>query len=269
MRIKSSLLAAAAAAIVTLASCESTPADERLIVDGSSFEPQRTVLIEDFTGQTCVNCPGAHELLSEFEGLLNSPDHVGIIAVGIHIPTFGRPAPTGLVAVEADAYSVGVDNAPSARINRRSFNGETVLNTDKWTGAVMNEIKRKAQIAFTDLTAELTPDGKHVNIHGKVLAQETANSARLQLWLVEDDVVKPQMLPNGADAKYVHHSVFRAAINGVNGSKIEIKEKKETPFEQLNYPLAEYVNPANLRIVAFVYTDNDGVLNAAHTKIQN
>lgn len=264
MKILSSLLAATAA-ILTLASCESTPTEKRFVaVDDSSFEPQRTVLIEEYTGQTCVNCPGAHKLLGELEGRFNTANHTGIISVGIHIPNFGRPAPAGLVAPEGQEYSVGVDAAPSARINRRTG----VVSTDRWTGAVINEIIRKSPVTFTELNANLKSDGKNISISGKIYAADNIKNARLQLWLVEDDIVAPQLLPDGADANYVHHSVFRGAINGINGKQIDLKEKKETAFEVKSYPMADYVNTANLRVVAFVFTDSEGVLNAHHAKIQ-
>ena len=252
-----SSLPAALGAILMLASCESIPEDERYIPDDSSFEPVRTVLVEEYTGQTCVNCPGAHELMGNLEAKFNSPDNVGIISVGIHIPTFGRPAPSGMVAVEAETYSQGVESAPSARINRRT----DPLTTDRWTGSILSELMRKSPIVFTELTADLKADNT-ISVSGKVHSSENLADTKLQLWLVEDDIMLPQLKPEGPVADYVHHSVFRAAINGVNGQSIDLQEKKETPFHVANFPLAEYVNPENIRIVAFVYSDADGVLNA-------
>lgn len=252
-----SSLPAALGAIMLLVSCESIPENERFIPDDSSFEPVRTVLVEEYTGQTCVNCPGAHELMANLESKFNSPDNVGIISVGIHIPQFGRPAPAGMVAVEADNYSQGVESAPSARINRRT----DPLTTDRWTGAILNELMRKSPIVFTELTADLNADNT-ITVAGKVHSADNLADTKLQLWLVEDDIEMPQLKPDGPVADYNHHSVFRAAINGVSGSGIELKEKKETPFSVGGFPLADYVNPENLRVVAFVYNDADGVLNA-------
>ncbi len=256
MKILSSL-PAAVAALLLLASCDSIPEDERFVPADSSFEPARTVLVEEYTGQTCVNCPGAHILMGDLEAKFNSREHVGIISVGIHIPMFGQAAPKGMVAVEADTYSQGVESAPSARINRRT----DPLTTDRWTGSILQELVRKSPIVFTGLTADLTPDGQ-LSVDGKVHSSENLKDTKLQLWLVEDDIKMPQLKPEGPVADYRHHSVFRAAINGVNGQNIELKEKKETPFHVSGFPVADYVNTDNLRVVAFVYNDADGVLNA-------
>lgn len=263
MKILSSLLAASAA-LLLFSACESTPLEERFVpVDSDSFEPQRTVLIEEYTGQTCVNCPGAHELMERLEERFNSPEHLGVLSVGIHIPVFGRHAPAGLVATEADTYSNGVDNAPTARINRRTG----VVNTDQWTGAILNELLRKSPIVFSELTADAAADGSAIRVDGKIRSTENISDAKLQLWLVEDDIVMPQMKPDGPVADYVHRAVFRGALNGVNGQSIDIKEKKEVSFSLPSFPLFDYVNLENLRVVAFVYTEADGVLNAYHCKV--
>lgn len=256
----------AAAAIVSLASCESTPLDERFKPAGDSFEPQRTVLIEEYTGQKCVNCPEAHKLLKELEARFNSDERVGVISVGIHIPMFGTAAPVGYVAPEADRYSEGVESAPSARINRRT----EVLTSDQWTGKLIAEVIRKAPLEIDNLKATLNADGKSIAISGDISVTDEVAKSKLQLWLVEDDITGLQLLPgNQFDFAYNHHSVFRAAINGINGQDVSLTSGKVTPFEITSYPLADYVTAANLRVVAFVYNDNDGVLNAAHVNVKS
>lgn len=265
MKLLSSL-PAIAASLLLFASCETTSPDERFFpVNDSEFRPQRTVLIEEFTGQTCVNCPNAHTLLGQLEERFNTNNHLGVLSVGIHIPLFGREAPVGFVAPEAEEYSAGVESAPSARINRRTG----IINTDKWTGEVLNEILRKSPISFGELTATLNAESWTISISGSVRALESVdNDSKLQLWLVEDDIVKPQLTSDGPIKDYIHHAVFRSAINGVKGEPIELKEHSTTSFEVKDYLLPEYVNLDNLRVVAFVYSDADGVLNATHKHIE-
>lgn len=259
-----SLIPAAAAAILMLASCESTPVDERFVaVDPKDFVPQRTVLIEEFTGQTCVNCPNAHKLLNDLDAKFNVDGHVGFIVVGIHYSDFGLDVPRGFVTPESNKYAADVPNAPSARINRRT----DIIGTDLWTGSLLKEMVRKSSVEFDKITASLNSDGSGINIVGTVSASETYTNAHLQLWLVEDDIVAPQLTEDGADANYVHHAVFRGAINGINGQPISLNANKDTKFKE-NYPLPEYVNKEHLRVVAFVYTAADGVLNAAQTEVK-
>ena len=44
---------------------------------------------------------------------------------------------------------------------------------------------------------------------------------KLQLWLVEDSIVAPQMFPNNkVEKEYVHNHVFRDPINGDWGTEV-------------------------------------------------
>ena len=262
MKFLSSLLTASAA-LLLFSACDSVSPDESfVVVDPNEFEPQRTVLVEEFTGQLCPNCPRAHALMANLESKFNSSDRMGIITVGIHVPVYGSNVPKGMVTIEAatdELYGRDFSTAPAARINRRRSSPITTI--DQWTGAILSELTRKSPVEFTELTADLNHDNT-ITISGKVHSSENIDDTKVQLWLVEDDIVMPQISDGIGVPDYNHHSVFRAAINGVNGQSIDLQEKKETPFHVANFPLAEYVNPENIRVVAFVYSDADGVLNA-------
>lgn len=264
MKLLSSL-PAAAAALLMFASCQTTAPDERFtIIDDSEFVPQRSVLVEEFTGQTCVNCPGAHELMASLEGRMNSADHIGIISVGIHTPLFGLQVPRGFVTEESEHYSRMAESAPSARINRRYG----VVNTDKWTGSILAEVVRKSPITFSDCAARINRNGM-VDISGRIICTDDVNDTRLQLWLVEDNIVAPQLTSEKPIADYVHHSVFRKAINAIDGEPVEIKRNSAVRIDEKNFVIPEFVKDnGNLRVVAFVFNEKDGVINATQFPVQ-
>ena len=54
------------AAVMLLASCDNISEDERFIYVKPA-DVKRRVLIEDFTGQRCVNCPAAHEEIDRLQ----------------------------------------------------------------------------------------------------------------------------------------------------------------------------------------------------------
>ena len=69
-----------------LAACNPVAQDDRYEL----IEPaqvNRVVLIEDFTGQNCINCPAAHEVIEPLQ--MQYPDNV--VAVSIHAGAFGIP----------------------------------------------------------------------------------------------------------------------------------------------------------------------------------
>ena len=74
------------AALVLVSSCDEISTDERL----TYVEPPqacRGVLIEDYTGQYCVNCPRATE---EIERLVEQYGDTSVIAVAIHSGPFSK-----------------------------------------------------------------------------------------------------------------------------------------------------------------------------------
>ena len=94
-----------AAAAVLLNACNDTPApDERYIPQGS-VEINSKVLIEEFTGQLCVNCPTAHAEMKRFAEMFG---HENIISVSIHGNSGAQmaiPAPAGLGTEEGAEYN--------------------------------------------------------------------------------------------------------------------------------------------------------------------
>lgn len=240
--------------LMLLAAC-SAPED-RFVPAGDDFAPKRGILIEEFTGQGCVNCPKAHSLLKDIEKQFGAAD---IIAVGIHIPQFGADAPDGFVTPESRYYGRDAESAPSAIINRR--NG--VVNTDQWLRLIIEDIATAPQVAFSDFVATAADGKLQVSLN---VTSDKPLTGRLQLWLVEDDIKAVQMLPdNQIDMEYNHHAVLRCALNGLDG------EEYVFPATAVlnDFTLPSYVNPANLRVVAFVFTQSQGVLNAVQTHVTN
>ena len=88
MNFKNIKYVALAFAAVAMTACDEKDADERY-----TYVPpvtaERGVLLEDFTGQACVNCPNATEEIHELQ------EHYGdkVVAVGIHSGQFSKKLP--------------------------------------------------------------------------------------------------------------------------------------------------------------------------------
>ena len=81
----------------------------------------------------------------------------------------------------------------------------------------------------------------------------------LQIWITEDSIVKPQIIPGGEDEAYVHMHELRAAINGTCGEELPSANYSAETSETLsfsNYQLGDDWVPKNLSLVALVY-DNE------------
>lgn len=256
-----------------LCSCSPVGEDERLIYVKPA-EIGRAVLIEDFTGQRCVNCPYASELIEDLQGQYGD---CNIIAVGIHSEPLGfagSTTATGLMNDESQAYGKywNVESQPCGMVNRRSG----LLDRNDWSTAVYNEIQQLAPVMI-QLSADYDQESLSADIDVSVSALQDI-SGKLQLWLLQDSITAMQIIPSTgkADRDYVHNHVFRKSVNGQWGDDISIENGKT---HEASYTVSldngqrpqfspEYV-PEHCSIVAFVY-DKSGVLQVVkdHLRIK-
>ena len=245
-----------------LVACDNIPEDERLIYVKPAAV-SRTVLIEDFTGQRCVNCPNATEAI---EQLIEQYGDSGVIAVGIHSGPFARNVngtTLPLWTAEGDEYFsyFGVEQQPSGMVNRLS-----VSNYTDWSALVYNQIQLTAPLSI-QLEVELDEEARSLAVTSSMMATDGNVNGKLQLWLVEDSIVSPQYMPDGKPVRdYVHNHVFRQSINGTWGEEVSIPEGEKRAI-QSSATIAEAYDIDQLSVVAFVY-NNTGVMQATKIKIK-
>lgn len=263
MKIKNLFLGVATAAMaMAAASCSNIDEGDRLIYVKPA-EVGRAILIEDFTGQRCINCPTGTEIIN---GIVDTYGEDNVIAVGIHsgpLGFAGNSKTVGLMTDTGNEYYTRWDKENKMGQPWVVFNRKTSPDShyNNWAAMVGTIISEKANLsvkianaydaATRTLTTTVGADGVNGTVNGK-----------LQVWIVEDGVKALQMMPDGKSNKeYIHNHVFRAAVNGTWGEDVTVKEG-ETTTKQYQYVLPEAWNADNIAIVAFVYNDG-GVENVA------
>ncbi len=258
MTTKTFLMGCLTAIAAVLTACSHIDEGERLIY----VEPaaaQRVVLVEDFTGQKCVNCPNATNALND---ILDAYGEENVIPVAIHCGPFGLNTATGLVTETGktywNAFFSDTQGQPVAKINRGPANDDY----KNWAQPIAEELARATNVTL-EVEASYNPAGRRLQVNVSALGT-AGESQKLQLWLVEDSIVAIQALPTGGtDRQYVHNHVLREAINGDWGEAITFGE--ESVLVQKEFTLNEEYKAGNCCIVAFTYDDN-GVTQAAKTK---
>lgn len=262
MNIKTIGTLALLALTSAIVSCDNIDEDERFVQ--RTFTAERNVLVEEFTGQMCVNCPNGHQVLSAIQNLTQ---HHAIV-VGIHAGNLALSesvAPgIGLANDEGAIYDsrYGVEAYPSAVINRKTA---PISDTNAWQGLVAGFLETPATAELTPV-ATLSEDGKSINVSCAVLPQ-TAIDGKLQLWLTESGITNMQLVPTvGYDMNYVHNHVFRAAINGIDGQEVNLVADEMQSFST-DIAVKDDWNTDNLSVVAFIYNSKDGVIQVEETKV--
>ncbi len=219
----------------------------------------RNVLLEDFTGQRCPNCPKGTAIIEQLQEAYGER----VIAVAIHggpLGFKGSATVKGLATDFGDEYydHWKLEYQPVGLIDR----GGATNYTD-WLKAVKDELGYVSEIKM-ELEATLKGDQIEINVKEEAY---TNFSGKLQVWVLEDGIVALQTMPEGNNNReYVHNHVLRTPVNGTWGEDFSIsqKEKKE---QTLTQAVSADWNPANLSIVAFVYNDY-GVEQAIKTRVK-
>lgn len=250
------------AATLSLASCSDIAEDDRLIYV-EPIQVSKHVLIEDFTGQRCVNCPAATDTI---EALQEQYGTDNVIAVGIHSGPFSKTVSgqTFPLWTETGDYyydSSNIESQPTGVIDR-----QTVSSTPQSWGAIVRNalqgtapIKLDATTSYDEATRTAT-----INIQTKGVEQDI--TGKLQVWLTEDSITSIQYMGDGSiNPNYVHNHVFRTAVNGRDGEDISIHWDEEKTVT-CSAVLDEAWKAEDMSAVIFVY-NTSGVLQTVKAKI--
>ena len=254
------------AACALCAACSEISEDDRYTLRPPA-ERKRTVLLEEFTGQTCTNCPTAHRIVNGLKQQYGD----GFISVSIHAGMFGiADNPNmpwqGLMTPEGDEYAShwGVSFYPSGMVNRTSG----VLNMDDWADRVYEDVA-KAPILDIRLSAgvETGEDGVRTIVVHTDLEPSQNIDGYLQLWITESGIRSVQIDGGTTLTDYEHNHVYRASVNGLWGEKLSLSAHLYTTYEH-RIAVGEKWDAGNLSVVGFVYNDAEGVLQAAECEVQ-
>jgi hypothetical protein len=180
----------------------------------------RNVLIEDYTGHTCNNCPPAATIAKNIETTYSGRAFVLSVHAGGATNSFQRVSadyPTDFTTEAGTAYSVDIPNFfgnPSGLISRKIYNTKLWLVSGDWdaaTQAVLNENKLVANI---QIISKYYPETGGVFVHYEVEAKEDiSDDLRVIILLAEKKVISPQKMPDGSKTSdYEHHNVLSGIL---------------------------------------------------------
>ncbi|WP_297118718.1 Omp28 family outer membrane lipoprotein [uncultured Porphyromonas sp.] len=253
-----------ALALTILVSCKPMPESERLIPNEMETTKGRAVLIEDYSGVLCINCPKAAN------GITKAAEAYGdkVVIVALHGSTtdVGTPPeedPKGLYSPEAATYFERLQaggSLPVATFNRRSLassGGKTYSDSYTQWPAVMQSVRELPQLYKIDL--QVSESDRKVTTRCTATALEqteaaTAPELYLQLWLIEDNIVAPQHISTKVINDFQHNHIFRQTLNGIDGEAYQLGQN----YDKTSAIEREVVNPDHCAVVAILYDHKTG-----------
>ncbi len=222
----------------------------------------RKVLIEEFTGHKCTNCPGGHEKLAELHNIFKDT----LVMVGIHATSLAKPSSNANSIWKYNfrteegmdiADYFGISGIPAAIINRQPYAGGWGIS--EWQSKIQAVDRSKSYAAIQMINQFNTPSQNSLKVNVKVTMLENYDApVKLSLLLIEDGIIKPQMLGDlSTDTNYVHNHVLRANLNGTFGEYLtpDGKVEKDSAYiyaYTIDFTKHDWV-PANCSVVAILY----------------
>lgn len=218
------------------------------------------ILVEEFTGMHCQNCPtGAaklHELIELYPGK--------IVPVAVHAGYFARPKKgqydfrTEIGTAWDQFFGNSEAGTPNALINRLSLNKKMIFAPNEWV-EVFGPILNKEADFKIELKSTMNADAKTITAEVKVETMKNIDKKHnLTLVLVQDKIVDIQNVSGKVKEEYEHNHVLRAGFNGTWGEEIIASPVAKGTKIDKTYTLSvkedekhPWATP-NLKVVAFI-----------------
>jgi hypothetical protein len=236
---------------------------------GETPTVQKYVLLEDYTGVKCVNCPAAGELALQ----LQEQYHHNVIVLGVHAGDLANFPLFNLKTPEGDAWwsQFNFQQNPIGTVNRKMINGGYAYDSPMWADAVAEALQEEAALEMSSAIEynEATRNLK-VDVTSKFLA-ELPDTYSLTVCIMEDSIVGIQQTAEGIVNDYVHRHVFRTTMNGAWGE--DINTAAIAPGDEITKSYTKTLDAAynadQCYIIAYVSnSDTKEILQVTEKKIK-
>lgn len=237
------------------------------IPDTNTVELKQNVLMEDFTGHVCGNCPEGTVILRQLEATYGER----LIVISVHAGTLSWPQPpdypTDFRTTEGNLLNSTFKNdligLPNGHVNRVPGPKGIVHDKDSWAEAVAAQLNA---IPTVDLKLARAYDSTTrtviLDVDVKYLEAGTADDNIVAV-LTESNIISDQKdydsIPQHIE-NYEFDNVLRSSFNGVWGEPLSttVIAKGTTIKKQLTYTLPADKSwvPANCDVVVYVHRHN-------------
>ena len=240
------------------------------------------VLIENYSGHKCLNCPTANDVAFELETtnlgrIFSTSIHSGPAGSTVFQNTDGLLFSNDLTNLNGLSIATQItDNSfiglPMGTINRKPFNNQLFQSNINWqsnSNSILNannlEVNLQAKTNYFESTRGLF-------LHTEIDVLNAISDDLYQVvYLIEDSVISPQIMPsnlgfpNNIDELYVQRNIMRGCIDnnpmGIQLTDIYKVDKfgnvltGDKFYVNYTYHLPNQYNPENMHLLIYVYNN--------------
>jgi hypothetical protein len=246
--------------------------------EGIQLNTSRKVLLEDYTGHRCPNCPAAGKLMKELKEVYGD----NLVMMAVHAtqlakikfgPHYLYDFTTETGDIWSDHFGLNLSGIPNGLINRKERDGSRIISPGSWATVIYDELNLPAE-ASIELEAKWEQQSRQISVRAlTTIADPMAGEAYyVTVVLLEDSIIKPQFnndpaigpVPDILD--YVHNHVLRMSFTGAWGVPINPQVVDTRNFTYTLDGSSDIV-PENCRVIAFISNSNREVLQAEEIRL--
>lgn len=242
--------------IALFSSCDKIQQDDFLQGDGGGSTDTtsiiKKILIEEFTGFKCKNCPEAAIELQAIENLYEGK----IVGIGIHAGFFATPSGNFTTDFRTEAgneleefFSASISGLPIGMVNRLGHPNSVLTQHTEWASIVSGIINNEPSIGI-----KISESSNQITVEAKQLIN-TSGNLKLVVCITEDHIIDKQLYGNDLIEDYEHNHVLRKHLNGTWGTDITLTSEY-TSFN-FDYTLENNWVRNNCNVIAYVYNDSN------------
>ena len=206
--------------LFALISCDEKPVE---LLDVVVPPGNKTVLVEDFTGVSCPNCPEGARIVENLRGFYGKDR---IISIAIHSIGFDNLHPNSKYQLKTDEGQELQDHLgtlfskPAAAINRTlsvEDGGLFYTVKEKWPDAIITELDRTSELNIS-MELDYSSSSREVEINVQFIPVVDINTPlHITALIAESGIVDPQSDLQGVVEDFVHDHVLRDLITAPQG----------------------------------------------------
>ena len=243
-----------------------------VIVEGGEIEPTgKTVLIKDFTGARCVNCPAAAEYAHNLQHQLDE-DHIFIMSV--HAGYLAQPIGSfpNFLTEEGTEWYNNHDSNPLFAVDHVALTDGNTFNEGQIDAPVTAALEEEQTFEIV-VDRQFEEASRHLQVNVQAIALvDFDGEFYITACLVEDHITGWQTTPAGVDKEYDFRNVFRGTLNGAYGEAFEEYhvDSDDTFFFSYSTDINADYNADECYLMVYVYDKRQGdkILQTAVKKIK-